>query len=150
VYDNGVLLALPTIHANSLGYWTTTITPATSAATHTVTTTQIDPYTHFVGLPSAATTLTIAYPPASVAATTPAGNETPGPPIGCTITRALSFSDPIVVNLTWGGTATFGASGDYTVTTSAGSLSSDGKQLTLGTASSATLTVTPVDDSISE
>src|SRR5207237_82865 len=36
VYDNGVLLALPTIVANSLGFWTTTFTPDTSVASHTI------------------------------------------------------------------------------------------------------------------
>ena len=71
VYDNGVLLALPTIHSNSLGYWFVTITPATGAATHSITTTEIDAFTGFVSTLSTATVLTIAYPAVSVTATTP-------------------------------------------------------------------------------
>ena len=52
----------------------------------------------------------------------------------------------VVVNLTWGGAATF--STDYTVSVSSGAtLSANGQQLTLdGGVATVTLTVTPVDD----
>ena len=53
------------------------------------------------------------------------------------------------MNLTWSGTATYGT--DYTVTASGGTLSANGQQLTLASgASTATLTVTPVDDPAAE
>jgi len=149
VYDNGVLLSLPPIVANSLGFWTATVLPATSAGTHNVTTTDTDHFTGFVStLLSATTVLTIAYPVVSVAATDAVGAEG-GDPIVFTVTRTGSTSEAIVVNLAWSGTATFGAGGDYTV--SGATLSADGLHLTLGPGvTSATVTVTPVDDTASE
>ena len=90
-----------------------------------------------------------AAPTVSVAATDPNGSEQGPHTIVFTVTRALNTNGTIVVNLTWGGTATFGT--DYTVAVTGGTLSANGLQLTLASSSTgATLTVSPVNDTTAE
>src|SRR5262249_24182361 len=68
-------------------------------------------------------------------------------PIVFTVTRGANLNGAITINLTWSGTATFGT--DYTVAASGGTLSGNTLKLASG-ASSATLTVTPGDDTTVE
>jgi hypothetical protein len=78
-----------------------------------------------------------------------AGAEAASDPITFTITRSENLASGLSVNLQWGGTASFGT--DYTVTTSAGTLAANGSTITFAAGeSSATLTVTPVDDAVVE
>jgi hypothetical protein len=66
-----------------------------------------------------------------------------------TLNRTVNPYKQLVVNLVWNSTATFGT--DYTVTVTGGTLSQNGQQLTLTAgAASATLTVTPVNDTAVE
>src|SRR5262249_18089269 len=88
-------------------------------------------------------------PSVSVAGTDLNGAEQAQDPIVFTITRSNNLAGPITINLTWGGTATYGT--DYTVLTSTGTLAPNGSTLTLaGGVSSVTLTVRPADDSVVE
>jgi hypothetical protein len=85
----------------------------------------------------------------TVAATDAAGAEAANDPIVFTVSRLGNVAGTTIVNLTWNGTATYGT--DYTVTTSAGTLASNGSTLTLGAGvTSAVLTVIPVDDTAVE
>src|SRR5262249_19182306 len=87
-------------------------------------------------------------PAVSVAATDASGAE-PNDPIVFTFTRTVNLFTQITVNLTWSGTATFGS--DYTLAASGGTLSANGQQLTLAVgATTATITLNPVDDLIFE
>ncbi|HEX4998781.1 MAG TPA: Calx-beta domain-containing protein [Terriglobia bacterium] len=90
-----------------------------------------------------------AAPVVSVAATDASGAEQDSNPIVFTITRSTNLSTDIVINLSWGGSATKGA--DYTLSATGGTLSGNGSTLTLlaGTAS-ATITATPIDDTANE
>jgi hypothetical protein len=66
-----------------------------------------------------------------------------------TLTRTLNSFTQIVVGLNWTGTAVFGT--DYTVSVSGGTLSANGQQLTLASGqTTATITVTPIDDTLLE
>src|SRR5262249_28519348 len=77
------------------------------------------------------------------------GAEQASDPIVFTVTRNGNATNQILVNLTWSGTATFGA--DYTVTVSGGSLSPNGQILTVNAGVTfVTLTLTPVDDGLFE
>ena len=88
-------------------------------------------------------------PSVTIVATDGSGAEQASDAIVFTITRAVNPYTPITVNLTWGGAATYGT--DYTVGVTGGTLSSDGSTITLAAgATSATVTVTPIDDTISE
>jgi len=134
---------------------TLTITPiddTTAESTETATVTLGAGAGYTLGSPTSATG-SIAdddTPPAvSVATSDASGAEQGSDAIVFTISRASSFKQ-VVVNLTWGGTATFGS--DYAVSVSGGgTLSANGQQLTLGIGVfSATITVTPVDDNAFE
>ena len=73
------------------------------------------------------------------------GGEYGADPIVFTVTRTVNVLDQVSVNLGWSGTAVYGT--DYTVTVTGGTLSQNGQTLTLAAgAASATVTVTPVDD----
>ena len=88
-------------------------------------------------------------PTVAIAATDAVGAEQGSDPIFFTITRTGNAFTAPVVNLTWTGTATFGT--DYTVSVTGGTLSANGLQLTLTAGvTSATVTVTPIDDAASE
>jgi hypothetical protein len=64
------------------------------------------------------------------------------------ITRTTALA-AVSIALTWSGSASFGV--DYTVQVTGGSLSADGKTLTLATgALQATITVVPIDDTLVE
>ncbi|MBL8484085.1 MAG: hypothetical protein JNJ60_17950, partial [Rhodocyclaceae bacterium] len=90
-----------------------------------------------------------AQPAVSVAASDATGAEAASNPIAFTVSRSANLVGDIVVNLGWAGSATLGA--DYTVSVSGGVLSADRSTLTLASGtSSATLTVTPVDDTAIE
>jgi hypothetical protein len=66
-----------------------------------------------------------------------------------TVTRAANSAGALTIALTWSGTATAGA--DYSVTAAGATLSTDRSTLTLASgAASATLTVTPVADTVVE
>ena len=66
-----------------------------------------------------------------------------------TITRSANLTGTIVVNLTWGGSATFNS--DYKVTAAGGTLSADRSTITMaGGIASATITITPIDDTLVE
>ena len=85
----------------------------------------------------------------SVAATDASGAEQAQDPIVFTVTRTVSTSAAITVNLTWTGSATI--TSDYTLTAVGGTLGAGGTTLTLAAGvSSATITAKPVDDSIIE
>ncbi|HET9215853.1 MAG TPA: Calx-beta domain-containing protein, partial [Terriglobia bacterium] len=89
--------------------------------------------------------------PPSVAVTSAdaQGAEQGTDPLTFTITRTNNTSTQVVVNLAWSGTASLGS--DYTVTATGGTLSANGLQLTLASgATTATLTVTPVNDTAVE
>jgi len=88
-------------------------------------------------------------PVVSVTATDAAGAEQASDPIRFTVTRSANLNGAIVVNLAWSGTATYGT--DYTVSATGGTLSANGLQLTLASGvATATVTVTPVDDTAAE
>ena len=103
-----------------------------------------------VGAPASATA-SIAdddTPGVTVAATDTNGAEQGHDPIVFTITRTGNTSVSTTVNLAWGGMATLAS--DYTLSASGGTLNGS-STITLGVGvSSATITVTPVDDSIYE
>ncbi|MFL6035274.1 MAG: Calx-beta domain-containing protein, partial [Gaiellaceae bacterium] len=145
---NGLQL---TLASGSTGA-TLTVTPVndtTVEATETVVLTVATGTGYAVGTPSSATgsiTDNDGTPSVAVAATDASGAE-PSDTILFTVTRSGNAFTQIVVNLTWGGTATLTT--DYTVTAVGGTLS--GNQLTLAAgATSATLTLTPVDDTVFE
>ena len=88
-------------------------------------------------------------PSVSLTAGDPNAAETGREPGVFTITRSANLSGSLVVKLTWGGTATNGT--DYTVTAAGGTLSADRSTITFADgASTATITVTPVDDTTAE
>jgi hypothetical protein len=134
---------------------TITVTPVDDALTEpsegvTLTLTAGTGYT--VGTPAAASgTIADNDLPAvvSIAGTDTNGAEQGLNPIVFTVTRTVTPNTQIVVNLAWSGAATFGT--DYTVTVAGGTLSANGLQLTLlSGATTATITVTPVDDALQE
>jgi hypothetical protein len=70
-------------------------------------------------------------------------------PMVFTVSRTVNTAKPVVINLSWSGSAGYGS--DYTVTATGGTLSANGLQLTLAAGvASATVTVAPVDDSLVE
>ena len=69
----------------------------------------------------------------SITAIDNAGSEQPGDTLVFDVSRDETTTGPIVVALTWSGTAIFGT--DYTVTVTGGSLSADGRQLTMNSGS---------------
>jgi hypothetical protein len=84
-----------------------------------------------------------------VAATDANGGEHLRDPIVFTVTRTESSLGTVTVNLGWSGTATHG--NDYTVTASGGTLGANAATITLAPGvASATITVTPVDDTAVE
>jgi hypothetical protein len=148
---NGLTL---TLASGSTGA-TLTVTPVndtTVEATETVVLTLTSGTGYLVGTPSSATgsiTDNDGTPSVSIAATDASGAEQGSDPIVFTVTRSGNAFTQIVVNLTWGGTATLGT--DYTVTATGGTLSANSLQLTLAVGvTTATLTVTPVDDATVE
>ena len=85
----------------------------------------------------------------SVVATDGSGAEQANDPIVFTVTRTGAIASGGTVNLVWGGSATYGA--DYTVSAAGATLAANGLTLTFAPgASSATVTVTPVDDTLVE
>jgi hypothetical protein len=85
----------------------------------------------------------------SVAATDAAGAEQAQDPIVFTVTRGGGVGGSTIVNLAWSGTATFGT--DYTVTATGATLGTGALTLTFAPgATTATVTVTPVDDNLVE
>jgi hypothetical protein len=87
-------------------------------------------------------------PQVTLTATDTAGAEAAANPIAFQISRT-SAAAAISIALTWSGAASFGV--DYTVRVTGGTLSADGRTLTLAVgALQATLTVTPVDDTVVE
>jgi hypothetical protein len=81
-----------------------------------------------------------------VTSTDPNGSETAPNPMTFNVTRTGSTSASLAVNITWTGTA---SAADYTITVAGGSLS--GSVLTIAAgSSSATVTVTPVNDTLVE
>ncbi|MDO9175785.1 MAG: Calx-beta domain-containing protein, partial [Actinomycetota bacterium] len=91
-----------------------------------------------------------AAPSVSVTTIDATGAEAATPnPITFTVARSANLVGDITVNLGWGGTAAPGT--DYTVSASGGTLSADRLTLTLAAnVTSATITVTPVDDTFIE
>ena len=88
-------------------------------------------------------------PVISVGATDASGNEYLRDPIVFTITRSGSTTGSITINLGWSGTAILGT--DYTVTATGGTLGGSGTTITLAAGvTSATITVTPTDDTTVE
>ena len=88
-------------------------------------------------------------PRVSVGATDASGAEQGSDPIVFTVTRDTNLFPQITITLGWSGTAT--SNTDYAVTVTGGTLSSNKLQLTLAAGvASATITLTPVDDSVIE
>ena len=84
-------------------------------------------------------------PTITVAATDAAGSETAPNTITFVITRGTVTTGALTLNLSWSGLAGYGT--DYAVVASSGTLAPDGSTLTLADGqTSATLTLTPVDD----
>ena len=84
----------------------------------------------------------------SAAATDASGSEQGPDPIVFTVTRTGSTAAALIVNVGWTGAA---VAGDYTVAVSGGTLSADRATLTIAAgAATATLTVTPVNDTALE
>ena len=82
----------------------------------------------------------------SVVATDASGAELGQDPIVFTVTRSVTTAGTLAVSLAWSGTA---AATDYTVTATGATLS--GTTLTFAAgASTATITVKPVDDTVAE
>ena len=106
-----------------------------------------------LGTSSATATITnddvSALPAVSVVAGSPNASEA-GPVAGSfTLTRSGATTGALAVKLTWSGSATF--SSDYTLSMSGATLSADRLTLTFAAGSaSATITVTPVADSVVE
>ena len=86
-------------------------------------------------------------PTVAVAATDASGAEQGTDPITFTVTRSGNAFAAIMVNLTWGGSAVLGT--NYSVTGSGLSTNSTTLSLAAGV-TSATITVTPVDDTVFE
>ena len=85
----------------------------------------------------------------SVAATDPAGAEQLSDPIVFTVTRGGGVAGSTIVNLGWSGTATLGS--DYTITASGATLGAGALTLTFAPgATTASVTVTPIDDNLVE
>jgi hypothetical protein len=81
----------------------------------------------------------------TVAATDGSGAEAGSDPIRFTVTRTASLTNAITIVLTWGGTASLGS--DYAVSASGGTLGTNATTITRAAGvASATITVTPVDD----
>ncbi|HEX4996660.1 MAG TPA: Calx-beta domain-containing protein, partial [Terriglobia bacterium] len=90
-----------------------------------------------------------AAPQVSVAIIDATGSEQNRDPLAFAITRTANLTGDIVVNLSWAGTATLIS--DYTLSVTGGVLAANGSTLTLASgATSATITVTPVDDTVIE
>jgi hypothetical protein len=90
-----------------------------------------------------------ASPVVSISATDTSAAEAGSDPATFTITRSANLTGAIVIGLTWGGTATF--STDYSVSVTGGTLSADRSTLTMADGvATATITVTPVDDTAAE
>ena len=106
---------------------------------------------YVLGTPSSATgtivddDMVATLPTISVTATDAAGSEPGSDTITFTVWRTGPAGSSLTVGLAWSGTATLGK--DYTITVQGGSLNPKGNQLTLAAgATSATITVKPVDD----
>jgi hypothetical protein len=90
-------------------------------------------------------------PVVSIVVTDPYGAENPLDPIVFVITRTGRTDTAITIQLSWFGTATFGAGKDYTVSATGGTLNNKQTAITLAAGvTSATIVVTPVRDSKSE
>ena len=84
----------------------------------------------------------------SAAATDSSGSEQGPDPIVFTVSRTGPTGAALIVNVGWTGAA---ASGDYTIAVAGGTLSADRATLTIAAgATTATLTVTPVNDTALE
>ena len=84
----------------------------------------------------------------SAAATDSSGSEQGPDPVVFTVSRTGSTGAALIVNIGWTGVA---ASGDYTIAVAGGTLSADHTTLTIAAgATTATLTVTPVNDTALE
>jgi hypothetical protein len=161
ITDYAVVASGATLSSNKL-----TLSFASGAATATVTVTPVDDTVmeanetvtltlasgsgYTVGTPSATGTIIDNDTPlVSVAATDASGAEQASDPIVFSLTRAGSPSTSITVNLVWSGTAVLTT--DYAVTATGGTLASNRLSIILAAgATSATITVTPVDDVIAE
>jgi Ca2+-binding RTX toxin-like protein len=85
----------------------------------------------------------------SIVATQSAGAEQNQVPIIFTVTRGTNVFSAITIGLGWSGTATRGT--DYTVTVTGGTLNNNQTTLSLASGvTTATVTLTPVDDTIVE
>jgi hypothetical protein len=133
---------------------TVTVTPIDDTAvegSETVTLSAVAGSGYVLGSPSSASGSiadndTVAPPAVSVTSTDATGSETPTDVITFNVTRTGSTATTLAANLTWGGTA---SSGDYTVSVAGGSLA--GSVLTIAAgSSSATVTLTPIDDTAVE
>ncbi|MGB7963493.1 MAG: HYR domain-containing protein, partial [Propionicimonas sp.] len=93
-------------------------------------------------------TVTVPLPRVTVVVTDATGAETGADPVTFTVTRSDSAA-PLSISLAWSGTATRGV--DYSVQAVGGAVSADGLTLTLiAGALAATITVTPLDDTLHE
>ncbi|HEX5591393.1 MAG TPA: Calx-beta domain-containing protein [Candidatus Limnocylindrales bacterium] len=103
-----------------------------------------------IGTGSATVTITNddAQPTVSLAATDASAGEA-GSNVGVfTITRAANLTGSLVIGLAWSGTA---STADYSVSVSGGTLAADRSSITMsGGVASATITITPVDDTAVE
>jgi hypothetical protein len=133
---------------------TITVTPIDDTAIETsegVTMTLVAGSGYNIGSPSSASgTITDNDTPVvSLAATDSSGAEQGTDPIVFSLTRGGSSSTSITVNLVWSGSAVLTT--DYTVSATGGTLASNRLSITLAAgATSALITVTPVDDVIAE
>jgi Ca2+-binding RTX toxin-like protein len=132
---------------------TLTVTPVDDTALETnegVTLTIAAGTGYTVGTPSASATITDNDTPlVSIAATDAAGAEQASNTIVFTLTRGGNSSTSITVNLGWSGTAVLTT--DYAVSATGGTLASNRLSITLASgATSATITITPVNDVIAE
>jgi chitinase len=132
----------------------TTLGDTTYESDETFTVTLSNPQGATIGTGSATVTITNddAAPvltAVSLTVSDPSAGET-GPNTGSfTITRATNPTGTIVINLTWGGTATHGS--DYTVSATGGTLSADRTTLIMADGvGSALITITPLDDTATE
>jgi hypothetical protein len=136
--SGGVTLSRSGVPAgNSFPIGTTTITyTATDAAGNSSVATQT-------------VTVTRYQPTVSVAASDASGAEQGAGTIVFTVTRTGSTAGTLAVAVGWGGNAASGS--DYTVSVAGGALSPNGQTLTFAAGSaSATITVTPIDDTLVE
>jgi hypothetical protein len=160
--DYGVTATGATLSSNKL-----TLTFAAGVATATVTVTPVDDTSiestegvtltiatgtgYTVGTPSASGTITDndTPPTVTVAATDASGAEQGSDPILFTVSRTVNTFGTNAVTLAWSGAAVLGT--DYTVTATGATLSANGLTLTFAPgSSSATITVTPIDDAAIE